>query len=107
MVNPHRSEVDLVINGIPRVMRLTLGAMAELEARLECGSMIELAERFESGQPGAAELLALLAAGLKGAGAQVTEDELANAEIEGGAVAALRAGVMLLGTAFRPLGDDG
>lgn len=102
MVNPHRGDVELVINGTPRVMRLTLGAMAELEARLECGSMIELAERFESGRPGAAELMALLEAGLQGAGTPVAEGELADAEIGGGAVAALRAGVALLGAAFRP-----
>lgn len=106
MVNPHRGEVKLVINGTPHAMRLTLGAMAELEARLECGSMIELAERFEAGRPGAAELLALLEAGLKGAGAPVAEGELADAEIEGGTVAAMRAGIRLLGAAFRPSGTD-
>ena len=107
MVNPHRGEVELVIDGSPHTMRLTLGAMAELEARLECGSMIELAERFESGRPGAAELMALLEAGLRGAGSPVAEGELADAEIEGGAVAAMRAGVALLGAAFRPAGADG
>lgn len=69
--------------------------------------MIELAERFETGRPGTAELMALLEAGLKGAGSPLAEGELANAEIEGGAVAAMRAGVALLGAAFRPAGADG
>ena len=107
MVNPHRGEVELVINGTPRAMRLTLGAMAELETRLECGSMIELAERFEAGRPGAAELMVLLEAGLRGAGSPVADAELADAEIEGGAVAALRAGMALLSAAFRPATSDG
>lgn len=34
MVNPWRGEVTLVVDGEARVMRLTLAALAELEARL-------------------------------------------------------------------------
>ena len=103
MVNPHRGEVELVINGTPRAMRLTLGAMAELEARLECGSMIELAERFESGRPGAAELMALLEAGLRGAGSPVAEGELADAVIQGLGVDGYRAA---LDAMYRRLTDS-
>lgn len=92
-----------MIDGVPCRLRLTLGALAALEARLEVGSLMGLAERFDTGKVGAAELTALLAAGLAGAGEQMTEDALATAEIEGGAVAAMRAGMELLSATFRPL----
>ena len=101
MTNPHRGEVSLVIDGRARTMRLTLGALAGLEARLAAGSLMGLAERFEDGRVSAGDLLALLAAGLSGAGEEVAEDALARAEIEGGAVGALRAGMALLSGAFR------
>ena len=101
--NPQRGEVALVIDGTPRRLRLTLGALAALEARLEVGSLTALAEKFDSGKIGATELMALLAAGLSGAGEPVSEEALAKAEIEGGAVAAMRAGMELLSATFRPL----
>lgn len=83
-------------------MRLTLGALAELEARLGATSLLGLAEKFENGSVSATELIALLAAGIRGAGAKVTEEELASADIEGGAVGAMRAGLTLLARTFRP-----
>ena len=82
-------------------MRLSLGALAELEARLEATSLLGLAEKFESGGVSASELIALLAAGIRGAGGTINEDELASAEIEGGAVGAMRAGLTLLSRTFR------
>ena len=103
MANPHRGEVRLVIDGEPRILRLTLGALAALEARLEAGSLIELAERFETGRIGAGELTALLAAGLAGGGFALDEVAVGQAEIEGGAVAAMQAGMELLARAFQPL----
>lgn len=102
MANPQRGEVVLSIDGRPRRMRLTLGALAALEARLGAGGLVALAERFEGGEVGAADLVALLAAGLSGAGEEMTEAEIAAAEIEGGASAALSAGLALLAGAFRP-----
>ncbi|HUF56382.1 MAG TPA: gene transfer agent family protein [Thermohalobaculum sp.] len=101
MANPERGEVELVVDGRPRVMRLTLGALAELESALEVGSLVALAERFEGGDVSARELTALLAAGLRGAGEDFTEAELAEAEIGGGAVGAMKAGLRLLEATFR------
>ena len=98
--NPLRGEVVLVIDGRARRMRLTLGALAELEARLGAGGLVALAERFEGGGVGSEDLIALLTAGLKGAGEPAEEAEIAAAEIEGGAVAALRAGLALMAGAF-------
>lgn len=101
MANPRRGEVALTIDGTARRMRLTLGALAALEARLETPSLVALAERFEAGEIRARDLLALLAAGLEGAGEPVSEADLREAEIEGGVVGATRAGLALLAAAFR------
>lgn len=102
MANPWRGEVALTIDGVPRRLRLTLGALAELEAALGTGSLIDLAERFETGKVTAADLLALLSAGLAGAGEEISRADLARAEIEGGAVGAMKAGLALLSAAFQP-----
>lgn len=105
MENPLRGDVALVINGKRYVMRLTLGALAALEARLESRSLMDLAGRFETGEIGAGDLAALLSAGLIGGGHDLSEADLANADIEGGAVGALHAGMALLARAFQPLCD--
>lgn len=101
MANPYRGEVSIIVDGCERVMRLTLGALAALEARLGAGSLMGLAERFEDGRVATGDLLALLAAGLAGAGEEIDEAALARADIEGGAVAAIRAGMELLSRSFR------
>ncbi|MEM6678917.1 MAG: GTA-gp10 family protein [Pseudomonadota bacterium] len=103
-VNAARGEVALVIDGQERRLRLTLGALAGLETKLGAGSLVGIAERFEGGEVRAAELMALLAAGLEGAGEPCDEAALASAEIEGGAAAALHAGLSLLARSF---GADG
>lgn len=105
MPNPQRGEVAITIDGRARTMRLTLGALATLEARLGVGSLIGLAERFEDGRVPAGDLLALLSAGLAGAGEKVDEAALAHAEIEGGAIGAMRKGLELLSRTFRT--EDG
>ncbi|MEM7499092.1 MAG: GTA-gp10 family protein [Pseudomonadota bacterium] len=99
-VNPARGEVALVVDGVPRRLRLTLGALAALEARLGADSLLALAERFETGAVKGDDLIALLAAGLGGAGEPVDEAALASAEIEGGAAAAIKAGMALLACSF-------
>ena len=101
--NPQRGDVTLVIDGSTRTLRLTLGALAALEARLETGSLMGLAERFETGKVSTQDLIALLAAGLSGTGEPFDEAALAASEIEGGAVGAMRAGMDLLSAAFRPV----
>ncbi|MEO1773469.1 MAG: GTA-gp10 family protein [Pseudomonadota bacterium] len=98
--NPARGEVSLVIDGVERRLRLTLGALAALEGRLEAGGLVALAERFEGGQVNAADLAALIAAGLSGAGEPMDEAAVLGAEIEGGAAGAMRAGMTLLARSF-------
>jgi hypothetical protein len=100
MANPWAGEVALWLDGKRHVARLTLGALAELEAALEAGSLIELVERFEAGRFSSRDVLALLVAGLRGAGWQGGADDLRTVEIGGGPVAAARAAAELLARAF-------
>lgn len=100
MANPWTGEVALVIDGQPRVMKLTLGALAELEAALEEGSLVALVQRFEGGAFSTRDVLALLAAGLNGGGNAISAAELAGADIDGGPMAAARAAAELLARAF-------
>ncbi|SNT38093.1 Phage tail tube protein, GTA-gp10 [Antarctobacter heliothermus] len=60
MGNPWRGDVVLVVDGQSNVMRLTLGALAELEAALESGSLLDLVERFEAGGYSTRDVLALI-----------------------------------------------
>ncbi|WP_371169689.1 gene transfer agent family protein [Aliiroseovarius sp. 2305UL8-7] len=100
MANPWTGEVSLVIDGTSRVMKLTLGALAELETQLGEDTIIGLVERFESGAFSSRDVLALIVAGLRGGGWQGTAKDLLSAEIEGGAVKAAQAAGQLLSRAF-------
>ena len=98
--NPWSGGVALVIGGERHVLKLTLGALAELEAALETGTLVELVERFEGGAFSTGDVLALIVAGLRGGGWQGRAGDLVAAEIEGGPVGAARAAAELLARAF-------
>ena len=68
MANPWRGEVALVLDGERQVMRLTLGALAELEAGLGEETLVGLIARYEEGRHSARDVIALLVAGLRGGG---------------------------------------
>ena len=99
-MNPHAGEVGLVVDGVTRRCRLTLGALAEMEDGLGGESLIALVERFEAGAFSARDVMALVVAGLRGGGWEVTAADLRRAEIAGGPVAAARAAGRMLALAF-------
>lgn len=105
MANPYAGEVALVLDGKRHLAKLTLGALAELEAALETGSLMELAERFETRRFSARDVLALILAGLRGGGWQGTAADLRTVEIGGGMVEAARAAAELLARAFAVPGE--
>ena len=100
MANPMRGETELVLGGERHTLRLTLGALAELEAALGTGSLVELVERFEGGQASARDVLGLIVAGLRGGGWPGRAEDLAALEIEGGIPEAVRVAGQLLVRAF-------
>lgn len=100
MANPQRGEISAVIEGEEKVLCLTLGALAELEARLSAGDLVGLGERFASGRVSARDLTAILGAGLRGGGNPVTDDDLARWHIEGGLKGAAEIAARLLRATF-------
>lgn len=101
MVNPYAGEVVVTLDGQPHVAKLTLGALAELEAQLGADSMIALVERFEGGRFGSRDVMAVLVAGLRGGGWHGDLDAFAAAELQGGPVTAAHLAAQLLARAFR------
>ncbi|WP_404405394.1 gene transfer agent family protein [Pelagibacterium halotolerans] len=100
MANPLRGEISAEIGGETMTLCLTLGALAELEARLGAGDLNGLAERFAQGRISARDLTAIIGSGLRGGGHAVTDDDLARMQIEGGLKGAARIAVRLLEATF-------
>jgi hypothetical protein len=100
MPNTQRGEIAAVLDGEERTLCLTLGALAELEARLQAGDLVGLSERFASGRVSARDLTAIIGAGLRGGGNAVTDDDLARMAIEGGLKGAADIAARLLRATF-------
>jgi hypothetical protein len=100
MPNIQRGEISAVFEGEERVLCLTLGALAELEARLQAGDLVGLSERFVSGRVSARDLTAIIGAGLRGGGNAITDDDLARMSIEGGLRGAAEVAARLLRATF-------
>ncbi|MFU8863949.1 MAG: gene transfer agent family protein [Rhodobacterales bacterium] len=107
MVNPWAGEVALEIDGQRHVLRLTLGALAELEAGLGEDSLVNLVSRFEAGRYSSRDVMALIVAGLRGGGWRGVSADLLAADIAGGPVAAAQAAALLLVRAFSLPGSGG
>lgn len=105
MGNPFAGEVAVTLDGVPHVAKLTLGALAELEAGLGEGSLMDLVARFEAGRFSSRDVLALLVAGLRGGGWSGRAGDLLAVEIGGGPVEAARAAAELLARAFAVPGE--
>lgn len=100
MANPWAGEVTIVIDGVSHDCKLTLGALAELEAALGEGSLVDLIRRFEGASFSGADVMAVVVAGLRGGGWSGTASDLISAEIAGGPVGAAKAAALMLARAF-------
>ena len=92
--------VTAQLNGRTYRLRLTLGALAELEEALEADSLLALVERFEQGRFTSRDLIRLIAAGLRGAGNTITEEEVASMTHEGGVQGFVALAARLLAATF-------
>ena len=106
MGNPFAGEVSVTLDGVPHLAKLTLGALAELEATLESGSLVDLISRFEAQQVSTRDVLALVVAGLRGGGWQGTAADLLRVEVGGGPMGAALIAAQLLTRAFSVTGRD-
>ncbi|WP_165645242.1 gene transfer agent family protein, partial [Oharaeibacter diazotrophicus] len=66
MANPYRGDVAAEIGGRRRTLRLTLGALAELEAAFGADDLGDLARVFAAGKLRARDAVRVIAAGLRG-----------------------------------------
>lgn len=100
MANPWAGEVELKLDGESHVLKLTLGALAELEDALGTDSLVDIVRRFEETRFSSRDVVALIVAGLRGGGWRGSAKDLLSVEIEGGPVAAAKAAGQLLVRAF-------
>ncbi len=100
MANRHRGEIEAEFSGQRYVLCLTLGALAEIEHAYGGEDLIAIAQRFESGKIAASDAIRVIGAGLRGAGNQVTDAEVAQMTAEGGAAGFLAIVVRLLQATF-------
>lgn len=78
--NKARGEVLLAIDGRPRRLCVTLGALAELEAAFDVGSLAELGERLAVLTP--SDLITVVAALTAGGGEAMCAAEIARAQVD-------------------------
>ena len=80
VINRARGETDLLINGKPHALCLTMGALAQIETALETTSLEDLSARL--GRLRAADVLIVLEALLMGGGNALGAEELHAARID-------------------------
>jgi hypothetical protein len=98
--NRRRGEVEAVIDGERRILCLTLGALAELETAFGVSDLGALAARFSAGRVTATDLTRVIAAGLRGGGNLMLDEEVAAMHVEGGVTACVAIVSDLLEAAF-------
>jgi hypothetical protein len=98
--NRRRGEVEAVIDGERRILCLTLGAIAELETAFGVDNIADLAGRFSGGRLSTRDVMTILAAGVRGGGNRLDDEDLADLSIEGGLEGAVRLTADLLASAF-------
>jgi hypothetical protein len=79
---------------------LTLGALAELEAAFGADDLVALAERFAAGRLKARDLARIIAAGLRGAGEAVSDDDVSAMTVDGGAAGYVAVAAELIAATF-------
>jgi hypothetical protein len=100
MPNRHRGEIEADIGGARRRLVLTLGALAELESAFGADDLVALAERFGTGRLKARDLTRIIAAGLRGAGDDVSDDDVSNMTVCDGAAGYVRIAAELIAATF-------
>lgn len=102
MANRHRGEIAAELSGRTRTLVLTLGALAELEDAFGGADILSIAERLRSGRISARDCRAIIAAGLRGAGEDVSDDDVARMTAPGGASGFVRIVADLIAATFPP-----
>lgn len=105
MANHRRGEIDAVLDGREHRLCLTLGALAELEAAFGEEDLLALAQRFEGGRISSRDACRIIGAGLRGAGHDIGDGDVARMKADGGVAGFIDIVARLLGATFA--GDEG
>ncbi len=100
MANARRGEIDAILGGRRVRLCLTFGALATLEQRLGVGDLSALGVRFSEARLSARDLLALITAGLEGAGDPMREEDVQALSLQDNWTALVDAAARLLATSF-------
>jgi hypothetical protein len=100
MANRYRGEIEATLDGSRYALCLTLGALAELEDALQVADLAALCDRFETGRLSARDAIAVIGAGLRGAGTDIGDKAVAAMRVEGGAAGTVAVVAELLTATF-------
>ncbi|MDP2357144.1 MAG: gene transfer agent family protein [Beijerinckiaceae bacterium] len=106
MANRRRGDVDAIFDDQTFTLRLTLGALAELEDAFGASDLIGLAARFEDGRLSARDIMRIIGSGIRGGGAQVSDDDVARFACDGGLDAYINVAAQLLSATFGELNPE-
>ena len=85
IANRRRGEIAAELDGKEYRLCLTLGALAELEAVYAADDLNTLVERFSRGRLSALDMARIAGAGLRGAGYEISNDQVATMRANNGA----------------------
>lgn len=77
MANRRRGEVEVALGDRVLVLRLTLGALAEIETRFGAAGLAALGEKLAAGGLSARDLVVILGAAIRGGGQPLSDAEIA------------------------------
>ena len=100
MANARRGEIEAYLDGKTWKLCLTLGALAELETAFGDEDMLALAQRFEKGRLRAEDAVRIIGAGLRGAGHDVTDEQVKTMRTEDGVLGFIDIVARLLSATF-------
>ena len=103
--NRRRGEIAAELNGKPHRLCLTLGALAELESAYAADDLGALVERFSRGRLSALDMIRIIGAGLRGAGSDVSDEDVGAMQSENGAAGFAAIVADLLTTTFGRQGE--
>lgn len=102
VANRRRGEVVANIDGEPRILCLTLGALAELEDAFNVSNLSDLGEHFSQGKFSSEDLVHIIGAGLRGGGNLYADEDVRCMSLDGGALALAQIAADLLTVTFNP-----
>ncbi|MBM3577873.1 MAG: gene transfer agent family protein [Alphaproteobacteria bacterium] len=100
MANAKRGEIDATLDNKNYTLCLTLGALAELESGFGASDLVALASRFEERRLSARDILRIIGCGLRGAGNDISDEDVSRMKVSEGLTGYVRIAADLLAATF-------